>query len=88
MTGTDAVSMIELLSMKSRLFKEKWSLFICSTSYNLSIRPFWLNTPDTNTSISLESIAKPVAIDPYICTLTYGDATIIINLQIYLRMSV
>lgn len=33
-------------------------------SYDLSIRSPYLNTPETNRSISLESIAKSVAIDP------------------------
>jgi hypothetical protein len=71
MTGTDAVSIKELLSMLNKFSRLECSLFISYISEFLYTCMFDLKTPDTKTSMSLESIARPVAMDPYMFTDTY-----------------
>ena len=58
-----------------------YSTSIWRSTYLLKLSPgmsttfmFELNIPDIKRSMSLESIASPVAIDPYICTLAFGHS--------------
>ena len=49
-------------------------MLILHYPYKFKLALFLLNTPDTNMSMSLESIANPLAIDPNIYTLASGNS--------------
>ena len=64
MTGIEAVSIMELLSRQERLFSCLWSFFISRIRNGLKKGCLERQKLETKTSMSLESIARPVAIEP------------------------